>query len=75
VASDCGALPDVAGEAGLLVPPGDPVALAAALSRFLDEAGLWERLRDAGTRNVTRYSWASVATQQQAFYERALAGT
>ena len=31
VASDTGALPDVVGDAGLLVPPGDPEALATAL--------------------------------------------
>jgi glycosyltransferase involved in cell wall biosynthesis len=73
VASDCGALPDVVDDAGLLVPPGDAPALSAALSRFLDEPGLWERLRAKGLENVGRYSWASVAAQQQAFYERALA--
>ena len=45
VASASGALPDVVGASGLLVPPGDPAALAAALVRVLDEPGLWERLR------------------------------
>ena len=32
----------------LLVPPGDPEALAAALRRVAGEAGLAERLADAG---------------------------
>ncbi len=70
VASASGALPDVVGDAGLLVPPNDPQALCAALVRFLDEPGLWERLRAAGTATVDRYSWASVAELQQALYER-----
>ncbi len=73
VASDCGALPDVAGRAGVLVPPGDPVALGAALARFLDEPGLWQRLRGDGLAEVGRYSWSSVAALQAALYERVAA--
>ena len=73
VASDSGALPDVVGETGLLVPPSDPPALASALARLLDEPGLWARLRDSGRGNVARFSWASVAVQQRALYERAVA--
>ncbi len=68
VASASGALPDVVGEAGLLVPPRDPVALRSALSRFLDEPGLWTRLRESGLAGVTVYSWKSVADSQLALY-------
>jgi len=75
VASDCGALPDVAGGAGVLVPPGDPRALGAALARFLDEPGLWERLRAEGLATVGRYSWSSVASLQASLYERVAART
>ncbi len=73
VASDSGALPDVVDGSGLLVPPADPAALAGALVRILDEPGLWQRLRDAGLRNVVRYSWPSVADQQRGLYERVVA--
>ncbi len=72
VASASGALPDVVGEAGLLVPPDDPGALCAALVRVLEEPGLWSRLRDAGLATVDRYSWAGVAERQQDLYERAV---
>jgi len=77
VASASGALPDVVGDRGLLVPPGDPAALGDALVRFLDEPGLWARLGQAGARGARRYSWERVAADQQALYERALsaAGT
>jgi glycosyltransferase involved in cell wall biosynthesis len=48
------------------------VALAAALVRFLDEPGLWARLREAGLRNVSRFTWTSIAVQQRGLYERAV---
>jgi glycosyltransferase involved in cell wall biosynthesis len=46
VGSSVGGIPDlvVDGESGLLVPPGDPAALADALARVLSDRGLAERL-------------------------------
>jgi glycosyltransferase involved in cell wall biosynthesis len=70
VASASGALPDVIGESGLLVPPSDPSALRSALSRFLDEPGLWERLRAFGLVAAEGYSWEKVADTQSDFYRR-----
>jgi glycosyltransferase involved in cell wall biosynthesis len=68
VASESGALPDVVGGSGLLVPPGDADALCAALRRFLDEPGLWERLHAAGPDDAARCSWSRVADDQMALY-------
>ena len=50
VASDVGGVPElvVDGVTGLLVPPGDPAALAAALERLLADAALRRRLGAAG---------------------------
>jgi len=72
VASASGALPDVVGGAGLLVPPGDPEALCDALVRVLEEPGLWTRLRDEGLASVGRYSWAGIAELQEDLYQRAV---
>ncbi len=74
VASASGALPDVVGRSGLLVPPNDPVALRDALSRFLDEPGLWARLRQSGMAEVARYSWKSIAAAQMALYRSVTSG-
>jgi glycosyltransferase involved in cell wall biosynthesis len=71
VASASGALPDVVGEAGLLVPPGDAAALRAALLRLLDEPGLWERLRAGGIAAARRSSWEAVADSQVGLYRSA----
>jgi glycosyltransferase involved in cell wall biosynthesis len=44
------------GRNGLLVPPGDPGALAAALQRYLEDGELRERLRSAAPASVERFS-------------------
>lgn len=52
VATRVGGLPEVVedGRTGLLVPPGDPAALAAALTRLLADPELARRLGEAGKR-------------------------
>ncbi|MGH9171445.1 MAG: glycosyltransferase family 4 protein [Acidimicrobiales bacterium] len=65
VATTGGALPEVAGtngETALLVPPNDPSALAAGLSRALEDAGLRARIGAAGRkRTLERYTWPVTA--------------
>jgi glycosyltransferase involved in cell wall biosynthesis len=68
IASASGALPDVVGDRGLLVPPNDARALRDGLSRFLDESGLWDRLRGSGIEGADQYSWKSVANTQMDLY-------
>jgi glycosyltransferase involved in cell wall biosynthesis len=74
VANASGAIPDVVGDTGLLVPPTDPVALAAALARLLDEPGLWERLRTAGLARAPDYTWERVADTQVELYRATALG-
>ncbi|WP_237565909.1 glycosyltransferase [Ornithinimicrobium cerasi] len=70
VVSQSGALPDVVGKAGLLVPEGDPGALGAALLRVCREPGLWERLRKAGLEHAQECSWGQVARRYDEVYRR-----
>src|SRR5579884_3843174 len=72
VATTGGALPEVvgrSGETGLLVPPGDPGALALALSRVLDEPELRARLGAAGrARVLERFTWRATAAGTAEIY-------
>ena len=58
VTTDVGGLAETVpdGEAGLVVPPEDPAALAAALVRFFDD-DLAEPLAEGVRRERARYSW------------------
>ncbi|RMI06844.1 glycosyltransferase, partial [Cellulomonas triticagri] len=73
VASDSGALRDVVGGAGLLVPPGDAAALARALGEVRDTPGLADTLREQGHARAAEYTWDAVAARYEAMY-RDLAG-
>jgi len=67
VASDVGDLTEGIGDAGLLVPPGNPPALADALERVLFEPGLATQLGEAArVRSGEHASWPQVAEQFEA---------
>jgi glycosyltransferase involved in cell wall biosynthesis len=74
VASRTGALPEVTGDAALLVTPGDPEELTAALRGLLDSPAERERLsRLALARVAERFAWSAVAKTTVAEYRAAIA--
>ena len=77
VASDIAGYREVirGGIDGLLVPPNDAGALAAAAARVLDEAALAERLSAAGRVRAATYDWSVVTARLEAIYERAATGS
>jgi phosphatidyl-myo-inositol dimannoside synthase len=54
---------------GLLVPPDDPAALAAALARFAADADLRRRLGANAASRATEYSMATTAERFQRLFE------
>lgn len=61
VAVHRGSLPEVVGDAGILVDPEDPDALTGAMERLLLDAALRRQLAAAGTARARRFSWDTSA--------------
>ena len=75
IASHAGALPEVVGDAGELVTPGDSEELAAALRGLLDDDDARAKLAARGLERVRqRFAWPAVAAATAALYRRAING-
>jgi glycosyltransferase involved in cell wall biosynthesis len=69
VASAVGALPELVGGAGILVPPREPQRLAAALHTVWTDRRVHDRISDeARTRAAARWTWAEVADATRRVY-------
>ncbi len=73
VVTAAGALPEVVGEAGLVVPPDDPAALAAALTRIATDDALRATLALRARARAPSFTWDVAAEQTVAAYRKALA--
>jgi glycosyltransferase involved in cell wall biosynthesis len=72
VCSNLSAVPEVAGEAALLVDPRKPDELAHAISRILRDPDLAARLAKRGKARAGEFSWRRTAEETIASYDRAL---
>jgi glycosyltransferase involved in cell wall biosynthesis len=65
-------LPEVVGDAGLLLPPDDSGAWAHALSKLLSAPAVSARWRARGPERAARFSWAQAARETLAVYEECI---
>jgi alpha-1,3-rhamnosyl/mannosyltransferase len=73
IASDRGSLPEVVGDAGLLVSPDDPDELAAALHRLSTDRGLAASLGARAARRSLIFDWGTSAAALHDTYTALLA--
>ena len=71
ICSNTSSLPEVAGEAALLLDPTDTASLAAAIQRVIAEPGLRAELVEKGLTQVQKFSWAKAARETLAVLEEA----
>lgn len=74
VASHRSAIPEVAGEAGILIDPESPETIAEALVRVLTDENLQSRMREKGLKQAREYSWEKTARQTVSAYKEVLNG-
>ena len=68
VTSNVSALPEVAGDAALLVDPYDPVAIAGAIHDVLTNDSLRRQLRQKGQQRASQFSWETSARRIRDIY-------
>lgn len=74
IASNTSSLPEVVGDAGLIVDPLDVDGWARAISRVLGDRALRDDLCRRGLRRAAEFSWRKAAEETRAVYERVLGG-
>lgn len=72
VVSDGGSLPEVVGDAGVVVPAGDPDTLAGVLAEVLGNADLRQRVSAAGRHRAAGFTWAACVEGHLTAYRSAL---
>lgn len=68
VATAAGAVPEVAGDGALLVPPGDTDALAGALETVLTDDAARSDLVERGRRRAAEFTWSACAAGLSGIY-------
>jgi glycosyltransferase involved in cell wall biosynthesis len=71
VATAAGSVPEVVGDAALVVEPGDTDGLAGAMERVLDDPGLAASLSRAGVERAGAFSWERCASGMADLYRDA----
>jgi glycosyltransferase involved in cell wall biosynthesis len=72
VTSDSSSLPEVVGEAGLLVEPNNAEALADSILNVLSDNTLKQSLKKMGLQRAQKFNWKNTAKVTKSVYERIL---
>ena len=71
--SNCASMPDVAGDAGLLVDPHDVASISRGLSEFLCDNTKISALASRAIANAARFCWERAAKETLQVFDEAIA--
>ncbi|HIQ04823.1 MAG TPA: glycosyltransferase family 1 protein, partial [Anaerolineae bacterium] len=74
ITSNVSSMPEVVGDAGLLVDPNDTAGLAVAMWRVLSDADLHSQLREKGLKRAASFSWKRAARETLTLYRHVAHG-
>jgi glycosyltransferase involved in cell wall biosynthesis len=74
ITSNAASLPEVVGDAGVVVDAHDVTALARAMADLLGDAERRRRLRAAGLARARQFTWRATANRTAALYHEILGG-
>lgn len=72
IVSNVSSLPEVVGDAALLVDPQHDEEITVALWRLLTDQPLWDELQAKGLQRAAAFSWERTAQETMAVYQKAL---
>lgn len=72
ITSDRSCLPEIAGDAAIVVDPDDPDAIAMSIETVLTDAKRRASLRDSGLRRSASFTWERTAMETRNVYQRAI---
>jgi len=70
VVSNTSSLPEVVGDAALLVEPTDVDGMAVAMWRLLSDDALWQQMSDKGLKRARQFNWRKAALETLDIYHR-----
>jgi len=73
ITSACGSIPEIAGDAALMVDPHEVDAIAAAMMKLMTDKELYDSLVEKGKRRAALFSWQLAAEKTFAVYQAAMA--
>jgi glycosyltransferase involved in cell wall biosynthesis len=72
IASHRGSIPEVVGDAGILIDPPDPSTLSAAIESALSNTSMWSTLRERGLARAAGFTWEKTARGVRGAYQAAI---
>jgi glycosyltransferase involved in cell wall biosynthesis len=70
ITSNCTSIPEVAGEAALIVDPMSQSEITQALANLIENAGLVQQLKTAGLERTKLFSWEDNAKKTSIIYQK-----